>query len=223
MPDGSAYTRSDHAPVAEAPECCAIPEIRQKSSWGGARPGAGRPRKAPVVATYATDDLLWRVFASHPQAEISATRELTRQGYEAYLPMMADRRRDRVTPTMWHEVRVPMLTGYGFIRLTNSQSREPITATRGVRDLLRRPDGRLWWVSDARMDKLREFAEEKLRLPKEHAAPFEAGARVRVTEGPFTDHVGPVVECDGLVTVVRLVMFDRPMPVRVARVAVVEV
>src|SRR6202043_1909187 len=115
-----------------------------RPNCGGPQPGSGRPRKpqpvAPAQISYATNEPRWCVIAFWGQAERSATTELTREGYDTYLPLVAIRRRDPVIYNKWNIVRVPYLPGYGFIRLTQTESREPILATRGVREVLRRPD-----------------------------------------------------------------------------------
>jgi transcription antitermination factor NusG len=111
--------------------------------------------------------------------------------------------------TMWHTVRVPYLSGYGFIRLAQSESREPITATRGVREVLLRPSGRLGCVADAEIDRLREGDDRRLLLPKERGVALEVGDTVRVEDGAFSGHPGRVVECDGVKTRVEVQIFGR--------------
>lgn len=218
MPLGDAYTLTKPASGIELPECCAIPETREKSSWGGRRPGAGRPRKAPAPL-YATDAPQWRVFATFGQAEISAARELARQGYETYLPLIAIRRRDAVIKSQWHEVRVPLFPSYGFIRLTQHESREPIAATRGVRELLHRPDGRLSLVADRIVDRLRDGEEARLRLPKEHGSVLAVGDVVTIGDGPFTGFPAVVEECDGVRSKVQAEVFGRMTSIWIDRIA----
>jgi transcription antitermination factor NusG len=165
----------------------------------------------------------WCVVSFFGQAEISAARELTRQGYETYLPLTAIRRRDPVIASMWHVVRVPLLSGYGFLRLTQAESREPILATRGVRELLRRPDGRLAWVRDAEIEAMQAGDEARLLLPKEHRPVLAKGAPVRVETGPFAGFPGAVLECDGIKTRVEIMIFGRATPMWLDRAAVVAV
>jgi len=157
------------------------------------------------------------------QAEISGTRELTRQGYETYLPMVAIRRRDPVIATRWLTVRVPLLPGYGFLRMTQTESREPIEATRGVRGMLKRPDGRLACAPDADISRLLLGDEERLELPKEHGPVLKIKARVRVDDGPFTSFPGVVKECDGVKTLVEVEIFGRLTPIWLDRASVTEV
>lgn len=203
-------------------------EIETISKWGGARPnsggsrpGAGRKPKPIIIPTYAPDVPRWCVVMFWGQAEISGTRELTRQGYDAYLPMTAIRRRDPVIATKWHTVRVPLLSGYGFIRLAQHESREPIEATRGVREMLRRPDGRLACARDDEIERLLKGEAERLELPEERGEPLKVKARVRIEDGAFAERVGTVLECDGVKTRVEVDVFGRMVPMWLDRAAVV--
>jgi transcription antitermination factor NusG len=215
-------------------------EFSSKSKWGGARANSGgprpnsggaRPNSGPkpkpkpllVAPTYAPDPIRWCVVAFWGQAEISGTTELTRQGYDTYLPMVAIRRRDAVVPSMWHTVRVPYLPGYGFIHLTQRESREPILATRGVREVLLLPNGRAAYVPDAEIEKMQLGDEKRLLLPKELGPVMEVGTKVQVIDGPFTSFPGKVVQCDGVKTLVEVEMFGRTTPVWLDRTAVVGV
>lgn len=202
------------------------------SKWGGARansggvrPGAGRKPKPATAPTplYSLDTLRWCVYASWGQAETSSASDLTRHGYETYCPLVAIRRRDRVIQSMWHTVREPYFPGYVFIRLTQTQSREPINATRGVREVLRRRDGQASWVPDSLIDKIRDGDEKRLVLPKAHAPILPIGTLVRVVDGAFTSFPGTVIECDGVKTCVGVEIFGRVTPVWLDRVGVVRV
>jgi transcription antitermination factor NusG len=197
------------------------PEI--KIGWGGRRPGAGRKPKPIAIPTYAPDLQHWCVVAYWGQAEISATRELTRQGYETYTPLVAIRRLDPVIRTLWHTVRVPWLPGYGFIRLTHTESRVPILETRGVREILLRPDGRAGMVRDAVIEDMRRDDDARLLLPPEAGPVLPVGATVRIEAGALLGHAGWVLECDGVRTRVEVTVFGRPTPVWLDRVRVVEI
>ena len=193
------------------------PEIKSARNWGGRRPGAGRKPKPPVAIV--PDLPRWCVFCAHGQAEISTARELARIGYDTYLPLIAIRRRDPVVSSMWHAVRVPMFPGYGFIRLTQRETREPILAVRGVRDVLRRMDGKLATLPDADVDRLRAGDEGRLNLPREVMPILKVGARMRVADGPFTSFEAVVVECDGVTTTVMVEIFGRSSKVVMHRAA----
>lgn len=226
------------APCMLVPGACV-----QKTKRGGPRPGSGRPkitserpwdaegicrrtydrRLKPTTHTqisYAIDTPVWCVVAFHGQAERSAITSLSQEGYETYLPMTAIRRQDPVVKSMWHTVRIPYFAGYGFIRLTQSESREPIQAIRGVREILRRPDGRAASVPDALIEKLIEDAPRRLELPKEHGPVLDVGAKVLIKDGTFGGHRGVVSECDGVNTKVEVELFGRPVPIWMDRVSV---
>jgi transcription antitermination factor NusG len=76
----------------------------------------------------------WAVCQTHPQAERWALANLTRQGYQAYLPLITVLRRDRVTPTLTRPVQVPLFSGYVFVVPTDPWA--PIAHTLGVSKLL---------------------------------------------------------------------------------------
>lgn len=227
----------------DAPCYCNSPEPETEFKRGGARSGAGRPTiqserqwetdgvsratyyrlLKPTTAPaqlYSLDTLRWCVYASWGQAETSSASDLTRHGYETYCPLVAIRRRDRVIPSMWHTVREPYFPGYVFIRLTQTQSREPINATRGVREVLRRPDGQAAWVPDSLIEKIRGGDEKRLVLPKAHAPILPVRTLVRVIDGAFTSFPGTVIECDGVKTCVGVEIFGRVTPVWLDRVGV---
>lgn len=77
----------------------------------------------------------WAVCQTHPQAERWALANLTRQSFDAYLPLMAIQRRDRATPTIRHQVEVPLFAGYVFVAIS-SPFWAPIQHTRGISRLL---------------------------------------------------------------------------------------
>lgn len=177
----------------------------------------------PTQISYAPSVPVWCVIAFWGQAEVSATTELSRSGYETCMPLRAIRRQDPVLTSMWHTVRVPLFSGYGFIRIAQSESREPINAIRGVREILRRPDGKAAWVSDTLIAKLIEDAPARLELPKEHGPVIAVKSKVLIKVGTFGGLRGIVVQCDGVNTQVDVEMFGRTVPVWMDRVAVEEV
>lgn len=76
----------------------------------------------------------WAVAQTRPQAERWAQANLTRQGYPVFLPLVAVRKRDRVTRTMFHTIEEPLFRGYLFVRLGAHWS--PVQSTEGVARLL---------------------------------------------------------------------------------------
>ena len=73
---------------------------------------------------------VWCVVAAKPKAERTAHAELHRRGFEAYLPLITTRWRDRT----WHTG--PLFTGYLFVRIRLDRPWNPITYCPGVFSLL---------------------------------------------------------------------------------------
>lgn len=193
-----------------------------KSSWGGSRPGAGRkpnPQPVPIPVVDPTQPR-WSVVAYHGQAEMSATAELARRGYEVYLALIAIRRRDPVITSQWHIARVPLLPGYGFIRIARSDPRRPIIETRGVREVLLRPDGHPAVMRDADIERLKADDADRLKLPLDRKPVLSAGVLVSILDGAFTDHKATVIECDGVRTQVSMTLMGRDVPMWIDRIAV---
>mgnify|MGYP005999611757 FL=1 len=126
----------------------------------------------------------WFVIYSKPSQERIAEGNLQAQGFETYLPRLAQRkthaRRSSVVP-------VPMFPRYFFVRADLDASRwRSIYGTFGVANVVsfgERPAA----VPDAVIDELRmrEDADGIVRLPKE--AEFNAGDKVQITDGPLSD------------------------------------
>lgn len=121
-----------------------------------------------------------------PRQETVARENLTRQGYEVYLPVMREVRRRqgrRVT------LNAPMFPRYLFIHL-NSQTDNwsPIRSTLGVVSIVRfgRAAARVPDALIAAM-KSREDANGIQVLPVEEYMP---GTRVRITQGSFAGYEG---------------------------------
>ena len=99
----------------------------------------------------------------------------------------------------------------------------PILATKGVREMLRRPDGRPAWARDAEIAWLMLGDEKRLELPKELGPVLQKGVAVRIEDGPFTGFPGNVLECDGIKTRVEVNIFGRMTPAWLDRISVVVV
>jgi Transcription termination factor nusG len=91
----------------------------------------------PAVAESSAADPYWAVVHTHPQAERWAQQNLTRMGYETYLPLTTVTRRDRVTPTIRHRVEIPLFSRYLFVNLRSDQRWGPVRYAAGVHQLLR--------------------------------------------------------------------------------------
>lgn len=136
---------------------------------------------APTFGTQTstTSTLAWYLIHTKPRQEALALTNLSRQGFECYMPML---RLQTIRQRKTALVAEPMFPRYLFIRLDTSgsgQSWSPIRSTLGVNQLVRfggqpaKVDGQL-------IDLIRS------REQGTHAQPmFSAGDNVTVADGPF--------------------------------------
>jgi len=136
---------------------------------------------APAFSTHssAPSTLAWYLIHTKPRQEALALTNLSRQGFECYMPML---RLQKIRQRKTAMVAEPMFPRYLFIRLDTSgygQSWSPIRSTLGVNQLVRfggqpaKVDGQL-------IDLIRS------REQGTHAQPlFTAGDNVTVADGPF--------------------------------------
>jgi transcription antitermination factor NusG len=159
------------------------------------------------------------VFATHPQAERLAVSELARNGYTAYLPLIAVHRRDPVTRTMVHVVRVPLFAGYVFVWIDGTWGAARRSA--GVREILMGMNGMPASVPQSLVERLQAEDAQRCELIAQSLPALNVGASVVVSEGPMALLPGTVISCDGLRTQIRVALFGRFVPVWLDR-AVVE-
>lgn len=195
-----------------------------RANSGGARPGAGRPSsegrawKAPEIVVAPS---CWCVYQSQPQAERRAAEEITRAGYHGYAPLIAVRKQDAVIRSLYHKVVVPRFPGYGFIQLgATDRWREPFQDMAGKPRILLDANGRPARLPVGVLE-LHMLDDDRLcDLARETMPCLDVGDRVTILDGALIGFDGGVLECDGLVTTVEVVMFGRPMPVRCDRASV---
>jgi transcriptional antiterminator RfaH len=83
-----------------------------------------------------TGEIAWAVVNTHTHKEDLALKNLDRQGFTAYCPMIARRVRHA---RKFSEVHRPLFPGYIFVAMNPAKDRwRPILSTFGVRNLLRR-------------------------------------------------------------------------------------
>jgi transcriptional antiterminator RfaH len=126
----------------------------------------------------------WYLVYSKPSQERLASENLTRQGYEVYLPMLRCRRRRARRQV---ELTEPMFPRYLFVHLdTHSDNWSPIRSTLGVSNLVRfgHQPAR---VPDELVAALREHGGDDgaQALP---ALQFKRGERVRIVDGPMAGY-----------------------------------
>jgi len=136
---------------------------------------------APAFSTqsFAPSTLAWHLIHTKPRQEALALTNLSRQGFECYMPML---RLQKIRQRKTAIVAEPMFPRYLFIRLDTSgtgQSWSPIRSTLGVNQLVRfggqpaKVDGQL-------IDLIR--SREQDRPPEPF---FSKGENVTVADGPF--------------------------------------
>lgn len=135
---------------------------------------------SPQVAT-ASRTMDWFLVRSKPRQEAVALTNLTRQGYESYLPMFAA---EKIVRRKQAIVQEPMFARYLFVRLDTSgqgQSWSPIRSTIGVSELV------CFGSKAARVDEslitmLREREAWQSEQPK---SLFASGDNVVIADGVF--------------------------------------
>lgn len=126
--------------------------------------------------------LRWYLICTKPLAESCAQSNLERQGYEVYLPRLAQSalRRGR-----WREAIVALFPGYLFLRLSEGeQALAPVRSTVGVSQVVRF-GARYAIVPDDIVRELRARADPVTGLHRTVSEPFVAGAPVKIAAGPF--------------------------------------
>lgn len=167
-------------------------DLISKIGWGGARPNSGGARQGsgrkPKLKPAAPPEQRWYCWKSEPRAVYSTWRELTREGFTAYVPVFVLERDGA------EEVRRPMFGNHGFVafnqaadpwqkihsipgvaHLFNAGPYHPIALPRGIVEALQ-ARGR---PGDGVIDELYagpEFPTEDL-----------TGQRIRITSGPFAN------------------------------------
>lgn len=128
----------------------------------------------------------WYVVRSQPHAERRARDNLERQGYEAWLPLC--RRRRRHARKMEIVLR-PLFPRYLFVAVDlETTPWRAMLSTFGVANVIQGPAGPVP-VPEPVIEGLRARADAAGVLELEPAA-YQAGAKVRVTAGPFADVEG---------------------------------
>lgn len=122
----------------------------------------------------------WYLIYTKPLKEQVALRNLQRQAYTAYLPMM--NRNKRVRGKM-KSVSEPMFSRYLFVQLAmGTDNIAPIRSTLGVTDLVRfgQEPAKLPAQFVARLQQ-----DELALLQKPEGPRFQAGDKVTIADGPF--------------------------------------
>jgi transcription antitermination factor NusG len=137
----------------------------------------------------------WAVARTRPQAEHWAFVNVSRLGYEAFLPLCTIRRRDRVVPSMFHNIEVPLFRSYLFVQHEPGTSWRPIRSAPGVSTLIT-VSGRLEYAAVGAVEAL-QATEQLRRTPATLKQRFRPGSACRLNAGSLKGHEAVVVEIDG--------------------------
>lgn len=194
MTASNAQTSEVLVPAELEPSPCVSNSENQqeisKFGWGGARPNSGGAREGagrkPKPRPPALSEERWYCWKSVPKAVYSVWRELSREGFSAYVPVFV------LSRDGTEETRRPMFGSHGFVafnlatdpwrkvhsipgiaHLFSSDPLRPIPVPRGIVEALQ-ARGR---PGDGVIDDLYQGPDFT----------SVAGQRVRITAGPFAD------------------------------------
>ena len=135
----------------------------------------------------------WFVCQTNPQAERWAQSNLSRRGYQTYLPMCAVRRRDRVIPSLWHTVETPLFGNYLFIRFDPEHDPwTPIRYSPGVLRLVVSGHAGPERVPHGIVEALQAGDDARRSIAPLHAS-WPPGTACSVSVGPFRGHDAVVI------------------------------
>ncbi len=151
----------------------------------------------------------WLVASCHVNQEGVALRNLARQHYDAYCPMLL---KQRSHARRVEQVRRPLFPGYLFIRLDPGRERwRPIQSTTGIRSLVRFGEN-LGTIADDFIASLR--MREKGGVVVLPETPYKVGQQVKLGPGPFDGVVGTILRVDEKQRLIILMdLLQRPVRV----------
>ena len=128
----------------------------------------------------------WYVVHTKPQAEETALFNLCQQGYLAYLPRYAKRRRHARRVDY---VRAPLFPRYLFVRIdTQAAQWRPIISTVGVRHLVMQGD-KPTRVPEGVVEEI-QGREDENHLVQVSSDGFRRSQAVEIVAGPFSGRTG---------------------------------
>jgi len=146
-------------------------------------------------------DRQWYAIYSKPRQEVCARDNLERQDFEAYLPMIKRKKRNR---EKWIDVVEPLFPRYLFIHLALFQdSFYSIRSTRGVSKIVQFGNEPVK-VPAGLVDKLKASQSPGQEFIDPARPLFSIGDELTVTDGPFKGVSGIVKETSGQERVIML-------------------
>lgn len=173
--------------------------------------------------------LRWFAVETNPREEQTAEKEIRAKGYRVYLPTALVRKRPYragVQLGKLVEIEVPMFGGYLFAEFDRDNTPwTPIRYCRGVRRLLTTSAGTPLPVELGLVERLIASEKDRLKLPSHVLSRIARGALCKIDHDHPTmpGQLGECVSCDGLVTVLEIAMFGRPVNVTLKRESVIGV
>lgn len=135
--------------------------------------------------------LEWLLVMTKPKMEAEAKEHLTRQGFEAYLPLWVELKRRQGA---WQKTQSPMFPRYLFLHPSHpEQSLAPIRSTLGVSQLVRfgmEPA----WVGNGLINEVRQLECNQNEM-RQGLTPFKKGDKIQVMDGPFKGISAEVFLC----------------------------
>ena len=153
----------------------------------------------------------WFVAHTQPQSEAKAAFHLRRQGFDVYLPLYLRLRRHARRRDM---VSVPLFPRYLFVGFDPDRDRwRAVRSTIGVSEMICRGDYPVA-VPDEIINEVRAREDDSGRVVVNKLVPFNAGAKIQVLFGVFSDCLG-IFECQTDAERVRVLLelLGRKVPV----------
>ena len=149
----------------------------------------------------------WCVVRSNPKAERRAHASLHLRGFEAYLPLVTTRWRNRT----WHTA--ALFPGYLFVRLDLAKPWHPVLRCPGVFCLLS-IDHKPSTIANGLMRALREAVDGVEALAASEVA-WKPGTPCSMAQGPFAGHVAVVLATHDDRATVAVMMFGHLREIQV--------
>jgi transcription antitermination factor NusG len=149
----------------------------------------------------------WAVAQTHPQAEHFANSNLQRSGYQTYLPLHTIQRRDRVVPTLVHDVVVPLFTRYLFVAHDNPDLWRPIRETPGIASVIT-AGGKVQYARPGAVEAIQAAQAFAATQPPE-TSQWRPGDAVAPRVGPLVGLPGVVLAVEGENAVVGILFLGQ--------------
>ena len=195
-----------------------------RENSGGAREGAGRPRKQRAIQTFPIGPR-WYVLEINGRATDRIARDLaegesrpgyiSRPSYEACFPLIAVERVKRGKRVTLNE---PMFRSYAFVKFDRLvDDWLPMQSIDGVKRLVSTRSMIPIPLPVNTVEALIDGTAERLRISDDRLATVVAGTDMRVINGPFTSSMASCLEDDGLTSRISVYIFGRSTEITIPR------